>query len=163
MAEFFHSWIFWFLVGLIILHLICKLSIKFEEEDRKERYNKLLYQNHYETETEKVLKTTGFPLFKYKTDLYNKAFDIIFQDDQTTITVKGVQYKFVRNIKAFSIYEKISNKSFNLHNIHDFHILIYCLLLANNPGLPLRIDEFLAAVEECEMEESSFKEQVFPR
>lgn len=166
MAEFFQSWIFWFLIGLILLHFICKESIKRDKEKFKQKYKNLSEYDNFEVTRTQDLKTEGV-LFKNNTDLYNQAFDIIFfdiifKDDQTTITIKGVEYKFVRNINAFSIYEKITNKKFNLQNIHDFYILIYCLLIANNPGLLLGIDEFLMAIEECEMEGDSSEEQIIP-
>lgn len=161
MAEFFQSWIFWFLIGLILLHLICKESIKRDKEKFKQKYKNLSEYDNYEVAPIQDLKTKGV-LFKNNTDLYNQAFDIIFKDDQTTITIKGIEYKFVRNINAFSIFEKITNKRFDLHDIHDFYILIYCLLVANNPGLLLGIDEFLMAIEECEMYGDFSKEQIIP-
>ena len=154
MASLFHTWIFWFLVGLVIVHLLCKQSLK-KDEARKKQQRILWEHGIFGVDVTKDLKMQGAPFFKCCSEVYNKALDIIFMDGHTTITIDGVQYNFQRNIKAFEIYEKITQKRFSLNNIHDYYILMYCLLVVNNPGMSLRIDEFLTIVEEIEKDEIS--------
>lgn len=151
MAAIFQSWIFWLMVGVFIIHLLCKPSVK-EDEERKRMKRILWEQGIFGVDVYKDMKLQGAPLFKCFSEVYNKAFDVIFLENQTTITIDGIRYNFARNIKAFEIYEKITHKRFTLYDIHDIYILIYCLLVVNNPSMSLRIDEFLTNVEEIEKE-----------
>lgn len=150
MEQFFHSWIFWFLLFLLIVHILCKQSLK-EDKERKKQQSILWAHGIFGVDLTQDMKMQGAPLFKCCTEKYKKAFDVILFENQTTITIEGVQYKFERNIGAFKVYEKIMNKEFTLSDIHNVYVLMHCLLVVNNPNLRLRLDEFLRYVEKTEV------------
>ena len=149
MAQFFHSWIFWFLLGLIIVHMVCKQSLK-KDKERKMQQSVLWEHTTLEADATKNMKCKEAHFFNDSSDVYNQALDMIFSDNQTTVTIQGVQYKYKRNINAFKVYEKITNQRFTLSNPHNVYILMHCLLVVNNPNTNLRLDEFLNYVEEIE-------------
>ena len=149
MSQFFHSWIFWFLIGLVIVYILCKHSLKKDEERKKQQ--RILWENGiFGVDVTKDLKMQGAPFFKCCAEVYNQALNMILIDNQTTITIQGVQYKYKRNLNAFKVYERVTNKGFTLSDIHNVYVLMHCLLVVNNPNMNLRLDEFLSYVEETE-------------
>lgn len=162
MTQFFHSWIFWLLLILLIVHLLCKQSLK-KDEQRKRQQRILWEHGIFGVDVTKDMKMQGAPLFKCCTEIYNKALDVVFLDNQTTITIQGVQYKYERDIAAFKVYEKVMNKRFTLSDIHNVYVLMYCLLVVNNPNIQLRLDEFLSYVEEVEIDLDKSKQHLKKR
>lgn len=152
MAAFFQSWIFWFLLVLLVIHLICRSSLKKDEAQLKQK--EILWQGGiYGVDLTVNQREIGAPLFKCCIENYNQAFEILFSDGETTLNINGIEYNYRRDIRAFSLYEKITNSKFALSTIHDVYILMYCILVVNNPGITLRIDEFLDCIHENEKEE----------
>lgn len=149
MESIFQSWIFWILLIIFFLIIFSRPAAK--PVTKWDREKKILGENGYfGINLDKDHRLSGSPLFHCYSDYYQKAFDIIFFDNQESITINGEEYIFKRNIKAVKIFEKITHRRFCLENDFDLYILIYSLLLANNESMTLRIDDFLSYAQKSE-------------
>ena len=67
---------------------------------------------------------------------------------ETTIKIKGDEYKLKYSIKALFLFEEIAHKTFAIETLMDNYILFYSFLIASNPKMELSFDEFLAETDD---------------
>lgn len=159
MEHSFLPWMLGFLGIFLILHFLCRPSAKQKSSfDKWDREYKILHEcGIFGVDLNKDHRLSGCPLFHCYAKDYQKAFDIIFSENQETTWMNGEMFIFKRNIRAIKIFEEITNRRFNLSDDSDLYLLFYSLLLANNKGMTLRADEFLSYVYENELKNSKKK------
>ena len=67
---------------------------------------------------------------------------------ETTIKIKGDEYKLRYSIKALFTFEEITGKTFAIETLMDNYILFYAFLITSNPETDLSFDDFLAETDE---------------
>ena len=65
-----------------------------------------------------------------------------------TIKIKGKAYKVRYSLRAMFIFEAIAKRPFEITSLIDNYILLYSIILANNPENPLDWEVFLDACDE---------------
>lgn len=60
-----------------------------------------------------------------------------------TLKINNIDYKVKFTVRALMIYEKVSDEPFNLNNVTNQILYMYCVLLANNPDMTLTFDELV--------------------
>lgn len=64
------------------------------------------------------------------------------------IKINGKDYKIKNTLRAMFIFEKITNKPFQIETLLDNYIYFYSILLANNNDNILSWDEFINALDD---------------
>lgn len=64
------------------------------------------------------------------------------------ITINNIPHTIKWTLRAFFIFEQITDKMFKMETVTDEYIFVYCLLLANNPDTQLTFDDFINACDE---------------
>lgn len=65
-----------------------------------------------------------------------------------TITINGKEYKIKYTIRALFIFERITERSFEIKTLLDNYLFFYSMLLACNPSDVLSWDEFIDALDD---------------
>lgn len=68
------------------------------------------------------------------------------------ITIKDEELTLKYTIRAIFIFEKITDKAFELRTISDFYVYLYSLILASNPDTQITFNDL---VDKCD-EDPSF-------
>ena len=63
------------------------------------------------------------------------------------ITINGKTYNFKQNLKAMIMYEKMTDKPFNITTFTDIITLMYCCIIASNEDDYIGFNEFLEALD----------------
>lgn len=63
------------------------------------------------------------------------------------ITINGKTYNFKQNLKAMIMYEKMTDKPFNITTFTDIITLMYCCIIASNEDEYIGFNEFLEALD----------------
>lgn len=58
------------------------------------------------------------------------------------------QYTLKYGIRAYILFEKISDKSFSIGGMTDWVVLAYAMLLAGSPDADITLDEFIDSIDE---------------
>lgn len=64
------------------------------------------------------------------------------------IKIKGTDYNFKINIRGMMIFEEVRKKTFELTNLTDTYVYMYCILTACNDNFVMTFDEFLDELDE---------------
>lgn len=64
------------------------------------------------------------------------------------IKIKGTDYNFKINIRGMMIFEEVTKKTFELTNLTDTYVYMYCILTACNDNFVMTFDEFLDELDE---------------
>lgn len=64
-----------------------------------------------------------------------------------TITINNKEYKIKYTLRALFIFERITNKAFEIKTLLDNYIFFYSMILANNEEI-IDWDEFINALDE---------------
>lgn len=64
-----------------------------------------------------------------------------------TITINKKEYNVKYSIKALFYWEQITGKSFSIETLFDNYLLLYCMILVNNPDNVLSWDDFINALD----------------
>lgn len=64
------------------------------------------------------------------------------------IKIKGTDYNFKINIRGMMIFEEVTKKAFELTNLTDTYVYMYCILTACNDNFVMTFDEFLDELDE---------------
>lgn len=64
------------------------------------------------------------------------------------IKIKGTEYNFKINIRGMMIFEEVRKKTFELTNLTDTYVYMYCILTACNDNFVMTFDEFLDELDE---------------
>lgn len=67
---------------------------------------------------------------------------------ETTIKIKGDDYKLRYSNKALFTFEEITGKTFAIETLMDNYILFYSFLITSNPETDLSFDDFIAETDE---------------
>lgn len=66
----------------------------------------------------------------------------------STIKINEIEYKVKFTIRAMMIYERVSDAPFNLNNVTNQILYMYCVLLANNPDMTMTFEELIDYIDE---------------
>lgn len=67
---------------------------------------------------------------------------------QNVVTINGTDYTMKTGMKAILVFEKITEKAFEIKNTTDVVAYIYAAMAAGTPGLRLGFDELLDAFDD---------------
>lgn len=67
--------------------------------------------------------------------------------EEKTITINGEAYTLRTGMKAIIIFERLTDKPFELKNTTDVLAYVYAAMLAGTPGMKLGFDELLDAFD----------------
>jgi hypothetical protein len=67
--------------------------------------------------------------------------------EEKTITINGEAYTLRTGMKAIIIFERLTDKQFELKNTTDVLAYVYAAMLAGTPGMKLGFDELLDAFD----------------
>ena len=70
------------------------------------------------------------------------------EEKKNTITIKGKEYAIKPGFKAMILFEKISNKPFEIKNTTDILLYIYSAILAGTKESSLDLDVMIDAFDE---------------
>lgn len=73
-----------------------------------------------------------------------------------TITINNTTFELKNTIRAYIIYENITNEVFNPHTLTNIIIYFYSVVMASNKGLALTFDEFTDWLDENVKELDNF-------
>lgn len=65
-----------------------------------------------------------------------------------TIKIKETEYKVKYSLRAMFVFEAITKKPFDITSLIDNYILLYSIILANNPDNPIDWNDFVDACDE---------------
>ena len=77
------------------------------------------------------------------------------------ITINNIEYKLKYTIRAFFIYERITNTPFKFEGLYSEYLLFFCILVANNESFQLTFDEFINICDEDPKLFTDFREWLF--
>lgn len=76
------------------------------------------------------------------------------------IEINGKEITLKNTMRAFIVYESITNKSFSPHTITDLITYFYSVVLASDRDLQLQYEEFIDWLDENPSELNNFSEWV---
>lgn len=62
--------------------------------------------------------------------------------------IKGKEYNLKFTLRAMMIFEGVTQKPFQLNNITDEYIYLYCMIMANYPDANITFDDLIDAMDQ---------------
>lgn len=65
----------------------------------------------------------------------------------TKVKINGKNYNVKYTIRALFIFERIAQHSYQIESLLDNYVLLYSVLLANNPDMTMTWDDFINEID----------------